>query len=60
MKKSNEDFEHENHNEYDRIRRDLTNELQETQNELQQARLQLDNLKTSKPQYDQVEEENQR
>jgi len=60
LKKSNEDVEFENHNEYDRIRRDLTNELQETQNELQQARLQLDNLKTSKPQYDQVEEENQR
>jgi len=51
-KKAYEDGEYQNRNEYDRIHRDLTDELQ-------QARLELDTLKNSKPQYDQVEEQNQ-
>ncbi len=57
-KKTYEDVQHRN--DYDRIRRDLTDELREKQNELQEARLQLDSLKTSRPKYDQAEEQNQR
>lgn len=66
-KEGHENNEHQNRNEYDRIQRDLNDELQATQNELkatqeelQQARVQLDTHRKSKPKYDQVDEDNQR
>ena len=59
-KKSSEDYEQRTRNDYDRIRRELTDQMRVAQDELQQTREQLDSLKSSRPQAKQVGEENQR
>ncbi|CAF0729572.1 unnamed protein product [Rotaria sordida] len=59
MEKVNGDAEHRYHTESDRIRQDLTVESRKIENELQQARLQIDSLKTYKIRFDQAEEKNQ-
>ncbi|CAF4369813.1 unnamed protein product, partial [Rotaria sp. Silwood2] len=57
--KVNADVEYRHRIECDRIRQDLTDESRDIENELKQARLQIDSLKTFKVRFDQTEEKNQ-
>ncbi|CAF0739616.1 unnamed protein product [Rotaria sp. Silwood1] len=60
LEKVNEDAEYRHRIECDRIRQDFTGGSRKIENQLQEARLQIDSLKTFKIQFDQSEEKNQR